>query len=104
MNIENLSDTELNRAMIDTLFIKGDKDIERSYQAGKLNFLKDWNLTMPLAVKNNISLINDGREAWAGTDICAGDGPCVYMDNDSLNTNPLRAICEVLVQIALTKT
>lgn len=114
MNVSKLSNVELNRAMIwlygglhptiDLVGVEdfGNKiliDMGEGYDYSP-DYLTDWNLTMPLAFENNISIINESGECWAGTDATVGDGPCIYMENDTINKNPLRAICEVLVMIA----
>jgi hypothetical protein len=103
MNVSKLSKVELNRKMVELQFGTRDKDIERLYRAGKLNYLTDYNLTMPLAFDNDVSIISESGRCWAGTDVMAGDGPCIYMENDTISKDPLRAICEVLVTIALEK-
>ena len=99
--ISKLSDTELNRAMIwlysnvtnmyqivmhdDFIYVDYDSD-------NAINYLSDYNLTMPLAFSNwlTIGFFNDSA----------------YVDSDGLDAvsaNPLRAICEVLVVIALER-
>ena len=94
MDASKLSDVELNRAMVELEFGNEDKDIERLYRAGKLDHLTDWNLTMPLAATNKFILrFSSGNDCWV-----ARVGFTV-----SFNKNPLRAICEVLVMIALEK-
>jgi hypothetical protein len=109
MNVSKLSKVELNRAMI---WLYPLKEITKNYTVMKsfpkfgllrvsIDFLTDYNLTMPLAFENNISTINESGSHWAGTDVMAGDGPCIYMENDTISKDPLRAICEVLVIIAM---
>ena len=92
MNVSKLTDVELNRAMVELEFGNEDKDIERLYRAGKLDHLTDWNLTMPLAVENELKIDFHTKEVSV-----IGHYPY------SKNKNPLRAICEVLVLIALEK-
>ena len=111
MNIENLSDTELNLAMI--WCYPSSRHIRYTqYQDGTLkgyyhadlkaafyNHLTDFNLTMPLAVKHKIELSPFTYEegVWRAYQIKRST------NNMALSKNPLRAICCVLVQIALTK-
>lgn len=47
MNIQTLSDTELNRAMI---------WLYPPSEMVEINYLTDWNLTMPLAVKEGLDI------------------------------------------------
>ena len=104
--VSELSDTELNRAMIwlyppNWLRFNPHKDayITRARLAHRwdLNYLADYNLTMPLAVENDLfteSLHSMNLKGLAGT--MAGD-------TTAHCTTLLRAICEVLVLIALDK-
>lgn len=102
MKISELTDVELNRAMIEMLYGKGDKDIERLYQAGKLNFLDDWNLAMPLAVEHGLSIeLPEDEFDCVGTVTKYIHGNTdIAVDFDS-KVSPLRAISEVLVMIKL---
>jgi hypothetical protein len=90
--ISNLSDTELNRAMIwcypDSKYYNGYYDEYMDY-----DYVTDYNLTMPLAIEHQV---------WLQPD-CMGDGFIhAYDDNFSAKSKaPLRAICEVLVMIAM---
>lgn len=109
MNVSELSDVEVNRAMIwcyGPMWICSHEKYRDQGQVvveSALTYLTDYNLTMPLAVEHGVSLINERGAAWAGTDIFAGDGLAIYMENDSINKNPLRAISEVLIKIAMEK-
>jgi hypothetical protein len=113
MNASKLSDVELNRAMIWLYphlnsFIWTDTGAEVWVGPKKLtnphwSYLLNWNLTMPLAVENGISIINIKGVVYAGNNLKAQKGFSVTMDNGAQNNNPLRAICEVLVTIALEK-
>jgi len=99
--VSSLSDNELNRAII---WLYPDKSNYNGYYDEYMgyDYLEDYNLTMPLAFKYGITVIKDNHgKFWAGTDIQAGDGFAIYMDNDAENNNPLRAIGECLVLIAL---
>ena len=105
--VSALSDNELNRAMIwfyppkDSVIYNGTVDIYLA-RYRSLDHLSSFDLTMPLAFKYGITAIKDNHGSfWVGTDIQAGDGFAIYMDNDTENDNPLRAICECLVLIAL---
>lgn len=105
IDTSKLSDTELNRAMA-WLFPESYKGLKwdcsiSSYMGfikigggaglGVVDFLSNYDLTMPLAVRRgiNIGYIHYLTVAKSGTLI------------ESINENPLRAICEVLVQIAM---
>ena len=106
MNIQKLTDNELNRAMIwlnPPKWVTEDDGVhicDGGYSS--LDYLTDWSLTGPLMRKYEISLINDGcTVSWAGTDLVSGDGNGLYMDNETCNTNPLRAICECVLAIHL---
>jgi hypothetical protein len=56
-----------------------------------LDFVEDWNLTMPLAVENNLGV------QFHSPVVVFNFG----MDIENNHKNPLRAICEVLVMIKL---
>lgn len=92
--VSALSDVELNSAMLNICmdYWKTDKDILKSVQGGKFNYLADYNITMPLAVENKLSI-----EIMDSTTRC--EDP--YEGKVASNKNPLRAICEVLVMIKL---
>lgn len=112
--IKDLSDTELNRAIVwfyindlpnwlkDSWIEDYGKnlcvDVGGDCDYG-INFTTDWNLTMPLAVENKIELLpcNYKDGFW-----------CVYCviksrNYSSVNKSPIRAICEVLVMIAMER-
>ena len=112
--VSELSDNELNRAMIwlyppskeqfnedhfywsldtrsicDTVEFVSSGEYEDTVY---LDYLEDYNLTMPLAVENKISLrFSSGNISWVAR----------MADTVSFNKNPLRAACECLVLIAL---
>tara|TARA_R110000824_G_scaffold335766_1_gene522298 strand:+ start:207 stop:533 length:327 start_codon:yes stop_codon:yes gene_type:complete len=103
MNVSELTDVELNRAMIwlyplwGSIWMvdqTGDQMIERKGWSTRVDYLTDWNLTMPLAVEHKIMLDfepdTEYDEVTVYNVICS-----IY----SQNKNPLRAICEVLVMI-----
>lgn len=103
INVKELTDVELNRAMIWLYPQKGITAIfnyeqPTYYNAGSgvvYGWLSDWGLTMPLAVENRL---------WLQPAKSCGGWFCY--DNEEhyhsrLNQNPLRAICEVLVKIKL---
>jgi len=86
MNVSELSDTQLNLMVVKLSFGEDcfkDKDLVRAYNSGRLNYLKDWNLLMPLAVRENliISFMNSGA----------------LVNAKIFNESPARAICEILV-------
>lgn len=100
MNVQELTDTELNRAMIWLYPIEGwygdyatgIKVTTKDYLGFlRMEYLQDWNLTMPLAVKEELEV-----EFMPVTTVRDGHGGVVRSNN-----NPLRAICEVLVMIKL---
>ena len=99
MNVSELTDVELNRAMI-LLYPPAFKlrdygtFVQPAYSTGIVCYLTDWNLTMPLAVENFI---------WVQPPQ-VGDGIWhIYNDERffAKSLNPLRAICEVLVMIKM---
>ena len=98
--VSALSETELNRAMIWLYPPRLQIDdygviIEYRYVIGKVDYLKDYNMAMPLAFSAGVNvhrLFNNSNRFRA------------YESNArfrSVNDNPLRAICECLVLIAL---
>jgi hypothetical protein len=95
--ISNLTDVELNRAMVWLYPPCFDIDdysvvIEARYEIGKVNYLSDYNLTMPLFIENYLSIspFYDGS-GWV----------CDRWDGYSADKTFLRAICELLVMIAM---
>ena len=106
MDVSKLTDVELNRAMIWlnprlNSFIWTDTGAEvwvgpKTLTNPHWSYLLNWNLTMPLAIENFI---------WVQPPQ-VGDGIWhIYNDERffAKSLNPLRAICEVLVLIALEK-
>ena len=97
MNVSELTDVELNRAMIwlygPTWILTHGKYRDQGQDVIEmaLSYLTDWNLTMPLAVENEIEIefmhMTRVSECYDGAIKC--------------NKNPLRAICEVLVMIKM---
>ena len=90
MNVSRLSDVELNTAMHRLYWVSGgESDYDKFYDsipASRFNYLTDWNLTMPLAaeyfdeiqkIKGISNFLNDNKKP------------------------ALRAICEVLVTLAM---
>ncbi len=111
MNVSELSDVELNRAMI---WCYGDRhpsfdlvnvedfrgeifmEIGDGHEYSP-DYLSDYNLTMLLAVEHKIAVLPcmTGRHLatrYAGTE-----------NVEAANKNPLRAIAEVLIMIAMEK-
>jgi len=105
--VSQLSDVELNLGM--TWFYSGsDKGLNGRYIDGELyynmgtgriyEYLDDYNLTMPLAHKLNLIIDlageypDDGSICWSQFKEYAAD-----------SINPLRAICEVLLMIAMER-
>ncbi len=111
--VEALTDTELNRAMIWCYPSTGEfwSDPETGtnyswdkYELEQLHYLDDYNLTMPLAVDNEIQLLTgQGHSGWhvAKKQYYDYDGPISNLATGDLN--PLRAICEVLFMIAMER-
>ena len=111
MNVSELSDVELNRAMIwlyplwGSIWMvdqTGDQMIERKGWINRVDYLTDWNLTMPLAFENGLSIKMpdiDFDLTGAVTKYLTGttDLYCDFIGTES----PLRAICEVLVMIKM---
>lgn len=103
--ISNLSDIELNRAMVwlypelnSFLWVDTGAKVwvgPRRPTNPSWSYLLNYNLTMPLAFGNNLTVIPcmTGRylvTRYAGTE-----------NVEAANKNPLRALCEVLVMIAM---
>jgi len=96
--VSALSDTELNRAMLDSFmpYWAEDKDIIKGVQKGKFNYLEDWNITMPLAVEHNLQI-----DLYQNSKTGEVTAFSVMGHFAGIDKNPLRAICECLVLIAL---
>lgn len=98
--VSQLGKVELNRAMAwcyppkDSVIYNGAIDMYLS-RYRSLDYLNSYDLTMPLAIKHQI---------WLQPD-CMGDGfKHAYDDNFSAKSKvPLRAICEVLLMIAMER-
>ena len=96
MNVSELTDTELNRAMIwlyppsDSVTYSGDIDMYLS-RYRSMDYLSSYDLTMPLAVENELDMDFD-TGLWQ-----------IYAPSASYskNKNLIRAICETLVMIAM---
>ena len=121
MNVSELSDVELNRAMI---WCYGDRhpsfdlvnvedfrgeifmEIGEGHEYSP-NYLTDYNLTMPLAVENNLqpSFSNSGMTSvpYYHSDFTGTGGQNIKHGTTYSNKNPLRAISEVLIMIAMEK-
>ena len=94
--VSALCNTQLNLKMISIVFGKDwqeDRDLKKAYTSGRLNYLTDYNITMPLAFINDlsISICNSTKRKAL---VLGGD----YFSYDN---NPLRAICECLVLIGM---
>lgn len=112
MDVSKLSDEELNRAMIwlnlnGLVIYSDDEGGIRNWGYSIVNYLTDWSLTGPLMVDNAISLTTwDGSDFWAEyeTGVVLG---AAHDDRRTISspviTNPLRAICECCLIIALNK-
>ena len=103
--VSQLSDVELNLAMI---WLYWDKKIQKNYTymcslykfgllKTKIEYLTDYNLTMPLAIKYKLSIFEEiGLYAVEAA-------PSNQFIIRLANKNPLRAICEVLLMIAMER-
>lgn len=104
MDIQALSATELNRAMI-WLYPKNWKDLEQfgeevcywdcAVEVHTIDYLTDWNLTMNLVVEHNLCIespLSYQGGWWAHSEDLSARG-------DTL----LRAICEILVMIGVER-
>ncbi len=110
MNVSELSDVELNRAMIwlyppehrryDPIEDDGELCWSGSYEdAIYYEYLSDYNLTMPLAVEHSLCIeMYSTRDYPTDTHVCSS-----MCGHASTNKNPLRAIAEVLIKIAMEK-
>jgi len=99
--VAQLSDLELNRGMI---WLYWDKKIQKNYTymcslykfgllKTKIEYLTDYNLTIPLAFDNGLSV-----------DMSELRFTHVHSAYEySRRKNPLRAICEVLLMIAMER-
>lgn len=112
--VSQFSDVELNRAMIlcynrcadiypivmDNQFIYCDYKTDIWF-----DYLTDYNLTMPLAFERGVCLTLDEESGeWDATERC--DLYAIYVNDiewgeNASNKNPLRAISEVLLMIAM---
>lgn len=107
MNIQTLSDTELNRAMIWLYPPKFNIDdygafLEPTYKTGMVCHLTDFNLTMPLAFENNLNteaptFMRNLFRVYQYYIITNTGERC----REATNKKLLRAICEVLVMIGM---
>jgi len=101
IDISKLSDTELNMAIIwcypeNHTISKSPQSIWYWYGMTRLDYLSDYNLTMPLAVEHELMIdLEPNSESGEYTAFN------VIGDITGFDKNPLRAICEVLVQIAM---
>jgi len=104
--IQNLSDTELNRAMI-WLYWEGTiehidgpaygliyyREVCMNYEED-INYLADYNLLIPLAIKANLNIDFIDYGSHSSTAV-HHDGYVVFAGGD----NPQRSICESLVYL-----
>lgn len=100
--VAQLSDVELNLAMI---WLYWNKKIQKNYTymcslykfgllKTKIEYLTDYNLTIPMAIKYEL-------EVDFSTIITEVSHPSI--GGSVRNSNPLRAICEVLLMIAMER-
>lgn len=107
--VSQLSDVELNRGMYDHYWVVNsgepfDEFFNTIVGSEDLNYLTDYNLTMPLAFSSGIGIkppnyMNPIFTAYQ--DYIIPDVGC--RSRSAYNINPLRAICEVLLMIAINK-
>jgi hypothetical protein len=103
--VSQLSDAELNRAMVwlnppknRVWYCDCSHSCNEIWSGGnQLDYMDDYNLTMPLAVKYRLCIqpAKASPEAWFSYD---KHGASSFM-----RANPLRAICEVLLMIAMER-
>ncbi len=102
--VSQLSDVELNLAMI---WLYWDKKIQKNYTymcslykfglTGRIyEYLTDYNLTMPLAIKQELE-VDFNKNSTIVFDFISN----IRLELGS--QNPLRAICEVLLMIAMER-
>jgi len=96
MNIEKLTDSQLNSVLIEWRYGSGDKDIEKAKARGKLNFLKDWNLAMDV-FKTHGSIIKRDDFGWIAGGYYSGS-----IKIEVSNKSAIRAVCEYLAYISIT--
>jgi len=102
--VSALSDTELNRAMIwlypreDFLWEDSIGTVLIDYMSTVLvlDYLGDWSLLMPLAVEHNLQI-----DLYQNSKTGEVTAFSVMGHFAGIDKNPLRAICECLVLIAL---
>lgn len=98
--VSALSNVELNLAMIwcyppkKSVFITILNNY--AFDSKIVNYLTDYNLTIPLAHKSNLLISLSGEYPDDGS-ICWSQ----FKEHVSDHENPLRAICEVLLMIAM---
>jgi len=105
MNVQELTDTELNRAMV-WLYPPKEPvyrcECSQGYHILEIygcpfDYLADWDRTMPLAFENNLNVdFYNGSTHYTryeGEEVGLPEASSIGMPN------PLRAICEVLVMI-----
>lgn len=117
--VSQLSDVELNRGMAwlygesisdnfpELEFVEDNGkvlEMDLVYGYWEINYLTNYNLTMPLAIEHEVQLLTgQGQSCWhiAKKQYYDYDGP---ISSISVGTNlPLRAICEVLLMIAMER-
>jgi len=99
--VSQLSDVELNRGMYDHYWVVNsgepfDEFFNSIVGADKLNYLTDYNLTIPLAIKQELE-VDFNKNSTIVFDFISN----IRLELGS--QNPLRAICEVLLMIAMER-
>lgn len=106
--ISNKTDNQLNQMLAETLLnMSGDKDVQRLFNEGKLDYCNSPSLTIPLMFERGISLLKLGNsylavaKDWDWIDLSRFDSvdDCCVGDivNKYGHSNPLRAVVIVLL-------
>jgi hypothetical protein len=95
MNVSELSDVELNRAMFNLYYTE---DNDSNFNNDAFNYLAYYDLTMPLAAESEMELFLTKDPVGSR---CTHYKNAVGGYASVRNKNPLRAICEVLVMIKM---
>ena len=93
--LRNKTEGEISAAVKTLLFGEG---WHREYALAKANLCQDWSIMGPLIMMKGVSLIFTDR--WlARIELDAKSGDTQSTTYESSHTNPLRAVCEVLLEM-----
>lgn len=90
--LKGMSDADVNAAVKWIVFGDG---WSKERALVEIDFCQDWSATGPLTGENNISLL----EGVAMAEVYYEENIGPYGKYESRHENPLRAICEVLLQL-----